>query len=295
MQARETINEQRQKAGWKKIQGLISMMLEGRHTEIEGYDVHYWEGGNGFPVLFFHGVGPGTSIMGNFEPAMSPLADRYHIFATDLIGFGDSGRKSIEPYFDVDLWVRQGVEMLEVLPDGPCGVSGHSLGGAIALKVSAASDRVTHVLTSSTVGTSFPLTPALDAFWDLPKDREALREVMKNMMFDANTISDAMIEGRWKLFAQDGYAEYFDSMFGGDRQRYIDAAVVTDDEFAVLSNKKVSLIHGIEDKPCPAEETSIKLAERMPHASLELIKNCGHNLPREFTERYIAAAAEIFG
>ena len=46
------------------------MTIESRYAEVEGYDVHYWEGGDGFPVLMMHGVGPGTSIMGNFEPAM---------------------------------------------------------------------------------------------------------------------------------------------------------------------------------------------------------------------------------
>ncbi len=271
------------------------MTLESRRTDIEGHDVHYWEGGSGFPVLMLHGVGPGTSIMGNFEPAMEPLAARYHLFATDLIGFGESGRKTAEPYFDVALWVRQGLAMLDLLPDGPCGVAGHSMGGAVALKIAAASDKVTHVLTSSTVGTSYPLTAALDAFWSLPADRTELRAAMENMMFDPGAVTDPMIEGRWNLLAQDGYAEYFGTMFGGDRQRYVDAGVVTDAEFAALASKKISLIHGTDDKPCPAELTSVKLAERLPQAKLELIDDCGHNLPREFTGRYLAAAAALFG
>lgn len=271
------------------------MTIESRRAQIEGYDVHYWEGGSGFPVLMLHGVGPGTSIMGNFEPAMAPLAERYHVFAADLVGFGESGRKSDEPYFDVGLWVRQGLTMLDLLPDGPCGVAGHSMGGAIALKIAAASDRVGHVLTSSTVGTSYPLTPALDAFWSLPADRAELRAAMENMMFDPAAVTEPMIEGRWDLLAQDGYAEYFGKMFGGDRQRYIDAGIVTDAEFAALASKKISLIHGADDKPCPADVTSAALAERLPHATLELIGDCGHNLPREYTRNYLDAAYNLFG
>ena len=118
-------------------------MIESRHTDIHGYDVHYWEGGEGFPVLMLHGVGPGTSIMGNFEPAIAPLTDRYHLFASDLIGFGGSGRKSDMPLFDIDLWIRQGVALIDLLPDGPCGIAGHSMGGALSMKIAAASDRVT--------------------------------------------------------------------------------------------------------------------------------------------------------
>jgi 2-hydroxymuconate-semialdehyde hydrolase len=271
------------------------MTIKSRNTDIEGYDVHYWEGGIGFPILMMHGVGPGTSIIGNFEPALAPLAERYHLFATDLIGFGDSDRKTEPPFFDIDLWVRQGMALLEKLPDGPCGVVGHSLGGALALKIAAASDKVTHVLTSSTVGTPYNLTNALDAFWSLPANRAELRSAMEAMMHDPTAVTDGMIEGRWDLLARDGYADYFGAMFATPRQRYLDAGIVTDDELAVLGKKKVSLIHGTHDQPCPAEMTTVKLGERLPLATVELVDNCGHNLPREFTERYLNAATDLFG
>ena len=79
------------------------MTVQSCHTSIEGHNVHYWEGGSGFPILMLHGVGPGTSIMGNFEPVLTPLTNRYHVFASDLIGFGQSDRKMHQPYFDVSL------------------------------------------------------------------------------------------------------------------------------------------------------------------------------------------------
>ena len=37
--------------------------------------------------------------------------------------------------------------MLALLPAGPCGVAGHSLGGALALKLAAPSPRISKVLT----------------------------------------------------------------------------------------------------------------------------------------------------
>jgi 2-hydroxymuconate-semialdehyde hydrolase len=270
--------------------------LASRYVEIETHKVHYWEGGQGFPVLMMHGVGPGTSIMGNFEPALSALSDRYHIFATDLIGFGDSARKSTQPYFDVDLWVRQGVALLDLMPDGPIGIAGHSLGGALALKVAAASNRVTHVLTSSTIGTDYPLNQYLDAFWSLPADRVELRAAMADMVFDSAAVSEAMIEGRWNLLAQEGYSDYFESMFAGDRQRFVTAGVVSDAELKTINEakKNVLMIHGTDDKPCPAHLTTEVLGERIPHAAVRLIDDCGHNLPREYTQHYLDAAFDLY-
>ena len=55
------------------------------------------------------------------------------------------------------------------------------------------------------------------------------------------------------------------------------------------------MIHGTDDKPCPAELTTVKLGERLPHATVELVDKCGHNLPREFTDRYLNASTALFG
>lgn len=273
------------------------MTVQSCHTSIEGHNVHYWEGGSGFPILMLHGVGPGTSIMGNFEPVLTPLTNRYHVFASDLIGFGQSDRKTHQPYFDVDLWVRQGLALLELMPDGPCGVAGHSMGGALALKIAAASDRITHVLTSSTVGTSYPLTSALDKFWCLPQTRDELCEIMSDMVADPSKVTDQMIQDRWDLLIQDGYSDYFYKMFQPPRQTYLDAGRVTDSEFDILNHREVNIamIHGDADKPCPHDFTTARLSLSLPNARVLLIEDCGHNLPRENPDAYLSTAANLFG
>ena len=270
------------------------MTLESRFHEVAGHRVHYLEGGTGFPVLMLHGVGPGTSIVGNFGPVLEPLAERYHIFAADLIGFGDSQRRTEPPYFDVGLWVRQGLEMLDLLPDGPCGIAGHSLGGALALKIAARSGRIQRVLTSGTIGAPYRLNAALDGFWSLPGDRDELRAAMTAMVCDPADVTPDMIEGRWQLMSQDGYGAYFDSMFAGDRQRFIDAAVLDDGELADIA-ARVTLIHGRDDRPCPPDVTTLALAAKLPGAEVRLIGACGHNLPREKTASYLSAAFDLLG
>jgi 2-hydroxymuconate-semialdehyde hydrolase len=269
-------------------------LLKEKFTEVEGCRVHYWEGGSGFPVLMMHGVGPGTSIVGNFEPVLEPLAERYHVFACDLIGFGASDRKLDAPYFDVDLWVRQGLAMLELMPDGDCGVAGHSLGGALALKVASRSPRIAAVLTSCGIGAPYKLNDALDGFWSPTADKDGLRRAMEAMVADPSSVTDDMIDGRWDLLGRPGYAEYFADMFAPPRQRFIDAAVLSDRELAAIT-ARVMMIHGRGDRPCPPEQTTLVLARSLPRAEVRLSPNCGHNLPRERTGAYLSAAQEIFG
>ncbi len=268
-------------------------MLESTFAEIEGYKVHLWEGGSGFPVLMLHGVGPGTTIVGNYGPVLEPLAERCRVVAVDLIGFGESERKAAPPYFDVDLWVRQGLALLDRLGDGPCGIAGHSLGGALALKIASRAPRIAKVLTSSSIGAAYPLNEALDGFWALPGDQAELRRAMERMVHEADAVTDEMIEGRWQLLESEGYAEYFGAMFAPPRQHYIDAGIVSADELKAIT-ADVVMLHGRDDQPCPAAETTLVVAESLPHADVRLYGNCGHNLPRERTKDYLAAATELF-
>ena len=272
---------------------MDKILLQEKFAEIEGYRVHYWEGGSGFPLLMMHGVGPGTSIVGNFEPVLEPLAERYHVFACDLIGFGGSDRKREAPYFDVDLWVRQGLGMLELMPDGDCGVAGHSLGGALALKIASRSPRVTSILTSCGIGAPYPINEALDSFWSPPAGKDELRRAMEAMVADPSAVTDEMIDGRWDLLGEPGYAEFFAEMFAPPRQRYIDAAILSDQELVAIT-ARLMMIHGRADRPCPPEQTTLVLAQSLAQAEVRLTPDCGHNLPREKTRAYLSAAYEIF-
>ena len=270
-------------------------MLNSQKAEIAGHQVHYWEGGEGFPVLMLHGVGPGTSIVGNFGPVLEPLAEHCHVFAADLIGFGESGRKNTAPLFDVDLWVEQALAMIEeVLPPGPCGIAGHSLGGALALKTASRSDRVTCVLTSSSVGASYPLNSALDGFWTLPDTSGALKDSMMKMVGNPAALTNEMIDQRWELLQTADYAEYFGEMFAPPRQQYLDAAVLSPEELANIS-AKIVMLHGRDDQPCPAQETTTALSRSLRDADIHLLGNCGHNLPRERSNDYLTAAVKLFG
>jgi len=263
-------------------------------TQIEGFRVRYWEGGAGFPVLMLHGVGPGTSTVANFGPVLEPLEEHCRVIAIDLIGFGDSERRKEGPKFDVDLWVRQGLAVLDHFTGGKqCGLIGHSLGGALALKIASHAPQVTKILTSGSIGVSYPLNDTLDAFWTLPRDIDDLRRIMEGMVFDPAAITEDMLDSRWDLLSQPAYAEYFADMFAGNRQALIDAAVVEDAEAARIT-AAITMMHGRNDNPCPAEQTTLVLADKLPKADVVLLGECGHNLPRERSNDYLAAARSLF-
>ena len=145
--------------------------------------MHYWEGGSGFPILMLHGVGPGTSIQGNFGPVLEPLAG-----ALPHLRDGPDRLRRFRPQAGTALFRRRPVGASGTGDDrhdagrARVGIAGHSFGGALALKVAARSDRIIKVMTSSAVGAPYEVNEALDAFWSLPADRAALRKAMGRMV-----------------------------------------------------------------------------------------------------------------
>lgn len=269
-------------------------MISKRFVEVEGYKVCLYEGGSGFPILMIHGIGPGTSVEGNFGPVLEPMAARYRVVGVDLIGFGNSDRKKAEPFFDVELWVRQGLALVDQLPAGPVGVIGHSVGGAVAAKMASRNPRISKLVLSAAGGTRYPINEHVDRFWGRPASREALRTAMLGMVFDPAGVTDEVLDLRWKMLNQPGYGEYFATMFAGSKQALLDSAIVTAEEAARVK-AAVAIVHGRDDLPCPVGATALRYAEMFPKADVTLIGQCGHGPPREAPAKWLAAVTAHFG
>ncbi len=263
-----------------------------REFSFDGARVHYLEGGRGFPVLMIHGSGPGASTIGNWRLVLEPLAERFHVFAMDLIGFGRSERKPGPPYFDLDLWFRQCRAMVDRIEGERVGIIGHSLSGALALKLAAVENRIAKVLTTGSMGARFTANEQTVRTWTFPRDRAELRRTAEGLVYDKSLIDDAYLDNREKVLFAGDYAGYFGSMFEGDKQRYIDAAVLRPDELARV-RCDVTMLHGRDDVGFPPELT-LTIAKSIPQADVVLIGRCSHSVAMEHPSKLIASAELLF-
>ena len=252
------------------------------------------KGGSGFPVLMLHGSGPGVSAMGNFRLVFEKLQRSFRILAPDLIGFGESSRKTARPFFDLDLWLRQARFALDLLGDGEVGIIGHSISAVLALKLAATVPRVTRVMTTGAMGGKFRSSRDLELTWSFPKTREDLRAAMQSLIYDHSLITESILDSRMALLAADGYGAYFSEMFAGDKQKYIDACVLDESELRRLKCS-VTLMHGRDDKPIPAMENSVKLGSVIPDADVILLGRCGHSPALEHPDKFVDVAQMVFG
>jgi 2-hydroxymuconate-semialdehyde hydrolase len=267
--------------------------IEERGFEVAGIAVRYWEGGAGMPLLLIHGSGPGASTLGYWRLMLEPLATHFHVIAADLIGFGLSGRKPAPPFFDIDLWLRQCHAMLALFGDNAVGVVGHSISATLALRMAATDKRVAKVMTTGAMGAHFLANEDTRKVWTFPETRENLRDTAHCLFYDKSTITDEYLDGRMKVLHSGGYGDYFRAMFAGEKQAFIDAAVVSPTELAAVACP-VLMLHGRDDRPFPFAQTTLELARALPHADIVALAHCGHSPALEHPKKLLAVAREFF-
>ena len=104
--------------------------LPAKHVVVDGIDIAYVDsGGDKPPMVLIHGL---SSYMGFWEYQVPAFADDYRVLALDLPGYGASGKPDA-PY--TPPWYADTIAawMEKVGVDGPAVVTGHSMGGQIAV------------------------------------------------------------------------------------------------------------------------------------------------------------------
>jgi pimeloyl-ACP methyl ester carboxylesterase len=93
------------------------------------------EGGSGAPVVFFHGAG---GLLRD-NPFLDDLARRYHVYAPEWPGYGDStGDELLEDMLDFAL---HGWDLVDALELSRPHLVGHSMGGMIAAEMACLAPR----------------------------------------------------------------------------------------------------------------------------------------------------------
>ena len=125
---------------------LSEVEKPGRMLSVDGVGIHCLEAGQGPALLLIHGLGASTFT---FRRILPDLARRFRVVAVDLKGFGFSERPAAGDYSlsAQAALVRQVMDQLGV---EKASVLGHSMGGAVAMRLALAyPERVERLILAS--------------------------------------------------------------------------------------------------------------------------------------------------
>lgn len=175
-----------------------------KEISIYGQKIHYIEAGSGPNLILLHGLG-GSSQVWQFN--IGPLAEKYHVFVPDQIGFGKSDKPlvnyRIRTYVD---FLDQFCKQLKI--ERPT-LIGNSMGGWIAAIYAATyPDRVDKLVLADAAGYAPPKDFDTRAFFGLnPTTREEMKLLSAKVFYNKAFLSDAAIDQAMaaRLGAGDGY------------------------------------------------------------------------------------------
>ena len=238
-----------------------------KEIAIFGQKINYVEAGSGPTVILLHGLGGSSE---NWQMNIAPLAEKFHVFVPDQIGFG----KSAKPL--VNYRIRTYVDFLDQfckqLQINRATLVGASMGGWIAASFTAAfPDRVDKLVLVDAAGYAPPKTFDPQSLFGLnPTTREGMKalvaKVFYSKMFQTDAAIDAAIAAR--LAAGDGYTinSITESVIRGED--FIDATVKT-------IKRPTLIIWGREDGLTPLTDGE-RFNKDIAGSRLVVFEQCGH-------------------
>ncbi|MGW0577453.1 alpha/beta fold hydrolase, partial [Streptomyces sp. NPDC002920] len=145
--------------------GASTEALSTAEVRVDGYTTRYLEAGQhgGTPVVLLHGSGPGVSAATNWSATIPALAERFHVYAPEMLGFGGTDRAR-ELAYTTNGWVDHVVGFLDALGIAKAHLVGNSLGGVVTLHtVLRHRDRVGRIVLMGTPGLGMRMTAGLKA------------------------------------------------------------------------------------------------------------------------------------
>lgn len=256
-----------------------------RFAGTKPYRIHYYEAGEGYPIVFLHGSGPGATGWSNFSPNIAEIAKTNHVYAVDMPGWGESDTPTDEQGRDQ---TAQLIAFLDELGIERAALVGNSMGGGISLQTAISHpERVSHLITMGSPapganifaagdGPTEGLKVLLAAYKD--PSPQMMKALVQIFCFNKAMATDELADLR--SAAANAHPEHLDS-WNHVFSKPLDENDLFSAFYALTPRdlRKISaptlLVHGRDDRVVPFEQ-SLRNLSAIPNSRLLLINGCGH-------------------
>jgi pimeloyl-ACP methyl ester carboxylesterase len=252
-----------------------------RFVNVDGLNIRYQTWGTPAPgrptALLLHGFG---NSLQSFRLLAPLLTDRYYVVAYDMPGFGLSDKPAPFDYKNAHQ-AEVAVQLITALGLRRVVVAGHSLGGAIALRVALASPEVIGLVVMNP-GIITSGVPAIAKYLVFPfpriqakifGDPEFRGDFLRRSFVDPSIVTDDVIRDLGRTARTYGYLRGMTDMMG----QYSDP-----EEVPMLPRLTVPslIVWGAQDRGKPKGEFEI-LKAKLPFNTAVLVATSGHYVHEE--------------
>jgi pimeloyl-ACP methyl ester carboxylesterase len=259
--------------------GAARLRLQGvrsAYVRAGAHRLHYLEAGSGRPLVLVHGLGSNAAL--EWGRLIAPLGQRFHVFALDLPGFGDSERPAAADY-SIPMQVEAVRAFMQAKGLGRARVAGISMGGWIVARLAGEHPEMVERLVLVAAAGMRPDGPTIPAEVLLPGDEEGVRRLVAAVRhkapvppgFVARDILARRRREEWII------RRALESM--RDRQDWLNGTLSRAD-------MPVLVVWGKQDALIPVDYAA-RLRAEFPRAELEVLDGgCGHVLMADCPEAF---------
>lgn len=226
--------------------------------------------GEGPPLVFLHGLGGSQST---WQVVLGDLVATHRVAAIDLPGHGSSDKSAGADYSPAGLSAAVDEAMSTLGFSRPI-VVGHSLGGALALRIASEHpERVSGVVAINSAGLGETINGELTALMAGPAGTETARGLLQLFYDDQKLVADRGVSEMAQMQLADGawpaQQAVANAAFAGDRQ--LDAIRIDPERVPV----PVLLVWGEQDCVLPLGQ-AVDVLSRFADAALTVVRGSGH-------------------
>ena len=258
-----------------------------RFVEAAGIATHVAEWGGGNPVLLIHGA---SSDMGVWSPTIVPmLKDRVHVVAYDRPGLGFTAERPPRAE-TLEVQAKVAAEVIEQLKLSKPIIVGHSWGGAVTLRLALdRPDLIGGLVLIAPVAYEWPGGVSWHLYWSSnPLIGGLFNRVMTRPFADA-AVRGGLVGAFGPSPVPENYLEAASSL------RAVRPAAMRANSLDMMAAKReiigqqsryheiaapVALFAGDGDTVVSTMIHSVKLAQTLPKARIDVVQGAGH-LPHE--------------
>ncbi|MCL1917830.1 MAG: alpha/beta fold hydrolase [Peptococcaceae bacterium] len=256
------------------------------------FTTNYHDLGQGDPIVFLHGSGPGVSAWANWNKLFPIMKDHFRLVAPDMAGFGFSERVP-DAVYNMNNWVQQVIDLFDALKIDKANLVGNSFGGALALSMAIKyPERINKLVLMGSMGVSFPLTYGLDQAWGYEPSEANMEELLEIFTYNHSFVTKDLVKTRYESSIQPGFQESFSSMFPAPRQKGVENMAGNKAYIRNIPHETL-IIHGREDRVIPLEN-SFELLQLIDNAQLHVFGHCGHWTQIEKTAEFADLLLRFF-
>lgn len=260
----------------------------GKSIVAAGIRTNYIEAGTpgAPPLVLIHGSGPGVTGFANWNGVMPALAEHFHVFAPDMVGFGYTDVPDDITDFTLDFWVSHIIGFLDALGIERASFIGNSYGGGLSLAVAARHpDRVARFVLMGAAGLKFEMSDGLRDVWGYEPSEANMRKLMETFAYNPALVTDAIVLSRHNASIRPGSHEAYSRLFPEPRQARLDGLATPESDIAAISAPAL-IIHGREDVIVPVD-VAYRFSALLKHSELHVFGECGHWTQIEKRDRFL--------